>query len=718
MGFYRFQLRLWVVGLIGFGWLLSGGPAVAESMAGENTAVEAETVVSSRSGHDCFDLATEQPEPLGEFRQAVMETAAVTARAADTVEERAGTLAELSEAYACLGQVELADAIAQETLPFIEQIEAAAVKGDLLVTLAAAYGEHIGDTARMDELLVDAIALAEMLSQDSSRQSSLVGDIVRLYSRAGEYRKIREVVDIVDDEFTRSQLIHSGLFFIQESVSTEELQEILAIFPELESLLSSTSPDDDDFTPWQSWQYQLHEFVRALHQADDLASVDALIAAQVVKIEALPEQGNQVMAYIQLSEYLSASDYTARAISLLEAAAEKMMTSDAVSVSAEVEAYALGLSLNSRLSIAFAQAGDFDRSFAFLQEMEAVDQLFSKLWSLSQVTQLLPSDERLQAQLVGLIADTEQTVRVSDNPRQFLLQVAVVYFQANEVENARTLAREVLETYGEEARTDSDFLDYLTGVLFAVGSYEDGLALLDLAADSASFRYLPAQLLREEQLEVAWAVVEKMTSPLDQMLAIRNMAEVYQVWEQPDAAFDLSVRVLDIAQSDAFDEAAYFEALYGDYLESFSEERREEQRNALLRSAYISLFSEAIYLQDSPENQRRLIQLVEDEPLRMDLLLTFFPEDINAEDTNVSEASLSDSAGDSVVQDDSYWSSVATDAAREAQFAEAIDAIALIESPVQQSRTLLTIATCHAYSTTGLDVATAATLAQIQQRYE
>ena len=117
-----------------------------------------------------------------------MDTAAETASAADTGEERAGTLAELSEAYACLGQVELADAIAQETLPFIEQIEAAAVKGDLLVTLAAAYGEHIGDTARMDELLVDAIALAEMLSQDSSRQSSLVGDIVRLYSRAGDYR--------------------------------------------------------------------------------------------------------------------------------------------------------------------------------------------------------------------------------------------------------------------------------------------------------------------------------------------------------------------------------------------------------------------------------------------------------------------------------------------------------------------------------------------------
>lgn len=712
MGFYRFRLKLWVAGLVGFGYLFYAGPAIAESTMGENATVEAESVASPRSGHDCFDLATEQPEPLGEFRRAVMETVAVTARAAESVEEKADALAELSEAYACLGQVELADAIAQETLPLTEQIEEASTKGDVLVTLASAYGGNLADAAQMDALLLEATSIAGMLSEGSIEQHELLTDIVRVYSHAGEYQSIREMVDLVNDESVRSQLIRSALFFIEDTVSEDEWSEVLELFPELEPS-SSLSSSAYDLTPWQSWQYQLHEFVQALRQANSSESVDALIAEQVVKIEAFPEQGNQVMAYIQLSEYFSFNDYTARAISLLEVAAEKAMASDSIAVSAEVEAYSLGLSLNSLLSISFAQAGEFDRSLAFLQEMDAVDQLFSRLWSLSQVTQMSLSDETIQARLVALIADTEQTARVSENPRQFLLQVAFIYYQANEAEDARELAHEVLENYGEEARTDSEFLDYLTGVLFAVGSYEDGLALLDLAADRSSFRYLPAQLLREDELDVAWKVFEKITSPLDQMLAIRNMAEVYQEWKQADAAFDLSIRVLDIAQSDTFNEAEYFDALYGDYLASFPEEQRDEQRNALLRSAYVSLFSEVIYLQESPENQRRLIQYVEDEQLRMDLFLTFFPED-----TTVGEASLSDSAVDSVVQDDSYWSSVAKDAAREDQFAETIDAIALIESPAQQSRTLLTIATCHAYSTTTLDAATAATLVQIQQRYE
>ena len=204
MGFHRLQLKLWILGLVGFGWLWAGLPAVADSTGIEAVAMDPEVVASPavaslRSGHDCYNLAIEEPEPLGEFRQAALETAAVAARAIDTVEEKADALASLSEAYACLGQVDLADAIAQETLPLIEEIEDVSVQGSLLVTLARMYGENLGDLERMAELLPDVIASAEGAPQDSVEQRALINNIVQLYSSLGEYEEVRAVIDIVDD---------------------------------------------------------------------------------------------------------------------------------------------------------------------------------------------------------------------------------------------------------------------------------------------------------------------------------------------------------------------------------------------------------------------------------------------------------------------------------------------------------------------------------------
>ncbi|MEO1633939.1 MAG: hypothetical protein AAFS04_02525, partial [Cyanobacteria bacterium J06631_9] len=121
--------------------------------------------------------------------------------------------------------------------------------------------------------------------------------------------------------------------------------------------------------------------------------------------------------------------------------------------------------------------------------------------------------------------------------------------------------------------------------------------------------------------------------------------------------------------------------------------------------------SNIIYLQERPDDQRRLIEQITDARLRENMTAALFGTGI----TDNIQTETAETATE-VVQDDDYWRSEALAAAREDRFMEAIDAIAQIESSAQQSRTLLTIATCYAYSTTPLEAATGETLTQIQQR--
>ncbi|MEO1622691.1 MAG: hypothetical protein AAFU53_16865, partial [Cyanobacteria bacterium J06632_3] len=162
--------------------------------------------------------------------------------------------------------------------------------------------------------------------------------------------------------------------------------------------------------------------------------------------------------------------------------------------------------------------------------------------------------------------------------------------------------------------------------------------------------------------------------------------------------------------------ADYLDDAYRNYDPSYLESFSEEQRNSLMREVYISSVTSIIRVQEIAGDRRRLIQKIEDEDLRAVIYDNFFSEE-NSEDLTLPS---SDEGGndEQAVQDDSYWSSVASSAAREARFVEAMDAIAMMESPAQQSHSLRNIATCHAYSTTVLDADTAAGLSQIRQRYQ
>lgn len=709
MGFYRFQLKLWVLGLVGLSWVCMGMPAIAQSAIEELNKRESETVVSHRNGYDCFDLATEQLEPLGEFRQAVMETATITARAADTIEEQSGLLIELSESYGCLAQVEIANTIAQEALSLIEDITDTALRGRLLTKLANIYGKTFGDTAQMNVLLADAIALSETIDEDYDR-ISLIGKIISTYLYAGEYQKARDFVDRIEEADLHFWVIQSYLLEVSFRVSEEEWAEIIEIFPELVSPQYSIASQAEilEDQPLLSWQIQLAGIAATLQQTEDLETINALIAEQRLLIEDLPELGMQSQAYLYLSFFLSNNDNKEQALSLLETALERESISE-IEAAGYDDFFEGFTPVAGQFSLAFAFAGDYERSIMFLQQLDEIDQLLLiEYLAFEETDSYMPLlNEAFRAQLISVVQRLEQTARERSSPQEQLLDIAFTYTQLQDEENARRLANEILTNYRQEDIGDDDFLIDLAILLFSAESYDSGLALLDQIEDTALFSHIPSGLIYQDRLDLAWIVFEKIASPFEQLYALTEIAITAQDLVQLELSFEIAIRALDIAQADSFDREDYFTYSYGDYGQDSIASLNDEQYHRAVQDYYESLFLDVIYWQESPENQRRIIEAIEDETIQRTMYAEFFPEEVNASEIFTEEE---------IVQDDGYWNRTAREAAREERFVDAIDAIAQIESPAQQSRTLLTIATCHAYSATPLETATGETLTQIQQR--
>ena len=709
MGFHRLQLKLWILGLVGFGWLWAGLPAVADSTGIEAVTMDPEVVASPavaslRSGHDCYNLAIEEPEPLGEFRQAALETAAVAARAIDTVEEKADALASLSEAYACLGQVDLADAIAQETLPLIEEIEDVSVQGSLLVTLARMYGENLGDLERMAELLPDVIASAEGAPQDSVEQRALINNIVQLYSSLGEYEEVRAVIDIVDDLSTREELIWSNLWFLQTELSDDEKMHLFEVFPELEVSPSADSllPGDVELSPLQNWLLQFPRQI-SIYQGEEQ---DDFFDAQISEIESFPDIFAQAYGYTTLGSYLWHLGYQEQAIFSLETAVQKV---DELQQQAEmpdnVSVLTGAASLEGFLGATLIQVGDFDRGLSMIREIDSSspESLANRVSFFVEAARMLSFETKRETEVDALMMEAEQTARSAEDPDQYLnlSDIAFAHVELGNVEAARRLVNELLEKLksGEFVSAESYVRSGVVYMLFAVGSYEEGMDVLSFVDEPEVFSDIASLLIEQGEDDLAWQVYERVTSPVQQIQALVYMAQTYQDLGQLEIAMNLAIQAIERFNSADFTQLDYFN--YG-YMSSA--DISEDEVVELVESVRRGVLDGILYLPNSDAEMQVLIQLIEDDAIRNYYLGLYFPPEAENE---------------SVLPTNDYdLRSLAGAAAREEQFQEAVAAVAMMDSPAQQSHSLRNIATCYAYSTTVLDADTAAGLAQIRQRYQ
>ena len=195
-----------------------------------------------------------------------------------------------------------------------------------------------------------------------------------------------------------------------------------------------------------------------------------------------------------------------------------------------------------------------------------------------------------------------------------------------------------------------------------------------------------AQLVAQRQDDIAWKVFDTITSPAIQAYTLVAAAQEYQYLGDSQASFALAVRAMRLAQSDDFSEDEYFVPLaaqyreFGDYdLEKVIAEGRER------------IIYEALYVADTPEQLQSLIERVENESLRADLVSQFLPADAPPNEAEASVATAMSLRG------------FASSMAREGRFQEALEAVADIESPHVQAEALINIAQCHANGSSVLD---------------
>lgn len=689
----HFQLNLWAFSILGLSCLEAKSPAFAHQPSAAystNSELTESPAVPVRNNHTCIDLSVEQPEPLGDFREAVLKTATVAARQPDFLSESGRGLMRLSQTYACLGQTDTYKSLVTESLTTVDKIEDVDDQFYLIMDILAIYSGMLSEEQR-HELSEKAIALTVMSPTYPQSQFDRFTQIAEYHLRDEEYEKALNVVDLVENTENRANIIRS-IFTLYQPDSPEEQAIIEQFFPEVEF----TAPNQEYVKafhqiPLVKWinQFNHTAAVQFDQQPED---INEFIADQVSAIEQLPDTFSQTYSYVVLGQFLARAGSAERALPLLEIANEKDKSLKDTAVSADVKDYFGGLNLNSTIGTAFALAGSAERGLAIILDAYHLSESREQISTLLITAQHLIYQEQ-RASIPMFLEAAEQVARSLEEPEDYFISIAITYSEMDDLENTRRLAQKVLTTVESKAS-----FGYIPGalayLLVTVDRPEAILEIAPLVEDQGVLSEVVVQLVRENKENVAWEIFELITSPMEKISALVSISKEHQEADNLDTAFDLAVRAMTIAQSDKLAEDKSFQELSEITTRAY---RLEANSNELMTVMYENLFTEIVYLAQDLEQTQQLVQLIQDDSIRLSLSDRFLRLDSETGDDALSTA--------------------ARRAAREGQFQEAIAAIARMESPYEQSQTLLNIGTYHVDSTTILDVGTRQLLEKIQQQY-
>ncbi|MBE9060732.1 lipopolysaccharide assembly protein LapB [cf. Phormidesmis sp. LEGE 11477] len=667
------------------------GVAKAQTTSAETTS--AETAQSPRSGHQCYDLATEQPEPLGEFRTRLLDTAAVAARRADTPGEKAAALVDVSRSYACLGQRELAAALAEESLPIVEDLADVGEKGRLLGAIANIYGERLNDLERANDILLQVIELTKTTAEDSALHHQLSQQIVRTYAVTGQYANIRRYIDSIETISSRENALRLAEYTLMNSEADSDLIEEL--FPEF---LLEEEHFEHSVRPIYSHLFSLSGRGEDGSAPLQQSAIDDLIEQEIQTIELEQNDFHRIYSYTNLADSLHRAGYSERAVSVLEKAIESLedLQNSEESSNSDSSMY-LGsqeLLLYSSIVGTFFRMGEADRGLALIEQIED-----SPEGSMKKISILFPlifsfGESVLPAQASSLIAELEQTIRASnqtaDETATHLVLIANAYGQIGEVENVRRITRELLTS-------DVDRLEALTSsgsvilLLSTIGDYEDAIALASSIDDDDVYSALAINLATQSQEDLAQRVFSDITSPVQQIQTLTLMAEEYHRLEHSDIAFDLFVQALSIAETAELESGE----AYLDYYEN-----SESWRRGLIR--------DIVYSADRLGFSERVQPLIENDSIRINFGLDSTDlETVLAKEGDILALPL----------EDSVLRSIASQAAQEQMFSLAIEAVAAMSSAYEQVKILTTITDCYVTSETTADAETIRLLEALADSY-
>ncbi|MEO0770027.1 MAG: hypothetical protein AAFY72_11455 [Cyanobacteria bacterium J06649_4] len=712
----QIQLKLVVAGCLGLGflWPMKGAMAqplsqkLAQSIPSETTAES----VEATSHHRC---ATNTSAHQDSLRLALLETAAATARAAESISESSLALVRIGESYVCFGQPESAKVLIEEALTLSEQLEDPNELGSLLLVVEAAYREQLNDSSRTTELLSDAMDLAAAAPKENYVRYELVSRLATRYVQLGEYEKVRDAVALVTDASLKESLIYSLFFWEYETLSETDKRTVEELFPTVLALLAEHSEyRNESSDPLTILLSDMRFASFGLESAEDSDAVpvdvvDEFILGQQNEIETLDSSGARGYAYLSLAERVAEFGYGNRVIDLLDLALAEAQSEEALLEDSDaLHLYVSTQELLHRIVFEYMFAGAVETGLSLLNDIEDLNDQEAAYYSLAQT--LTYEEEPFEGSGDALRV-AESVLRNADNRLNlYMTTLASAYVNIGDIASADRLTQELLVSVAESSDEDLDLsLVSLVYVLMETERYEDAIALAHRMADALPvlgaqvLAELPASLLEEGEEALSLHTIEMIDSPYVKAIALSQVSEAYGLLEQPDRAFDAAAQALTIAQSAEFSEDPIIAEILAQYGENpiFSGTQIEGEK--LFRD---HLFQLIFFSFSGPSED--LLALVEDESIRTMLIEEVLP--YYGESDGVSEHSEQAYEAAYELRQTAY------DAAKEDRFAEAIEAISALTTPLERSRVLLTIAKCYVGSDDVIDDETQRLLQQMQQQ--
>jgi len=631
--------------------LLLNRPAIAQVI--EAAVTEDAVTEVSNSGHGCNETTTiEQPSPIGELKQALLETAVTLSKKNSSTSDQVVFLLDLGQYYACLGHSTKALALTEDALELANSVE------------------------------------------ESSTQMNLLSQVVHQYGRWENYEKIREIVDNTESEQIANSLIRSSVYWLHNLASEENRAQLNALFPELTDIFTDTFSEEDSLTSViikdptnvpeisevEAWSYEVNEVFYALSNDEPTEAIAAFISEQIATIETFPDLYSQSYGYVTLGMYMVELGDREQATLLIETAVQKFNAFDGESKPDVLNAIFGDYPFELLLSSALIQIEDYENAIALVRGIEDSDMDAVQIFSFLTTAETLIDVEQFDL-AAEIVESAEEIARTSDvaDIEGTLGEIAILYLESGRVEQSQKIIQEMLATANRQPTFDTYTL----------------------------FPEVVGTLIYAGRADIAEEIVQEITSPILKIAVLTEMAAnyYYDINDDFDSdrsanqkAFTLLTRALAIAEGeDVASDAAH--SIFAKYGLTAVETALAEMTEPELRYTLISNIVEAAI---ANEQQQDLIALIQDETLRervtQEQYLAFAiaqPYEPTADDRRRTEA---------------------IDAAKEKDFPQAMLIISQMEESAAQIQTLMTIAKCYVSSEATLDEATNLVLERMQQQ--
>ncbi|MEL6469969.1 MAG: hypothetical protein AAFQ74_09590 [Cyanobacteria bacterium J06623_4] len=653
--------------------------------------------------HPCYQYDSEYAVAINVFSGELIDAAKdIAAQRIEDPAEQADIFRRLGLFYACVGWESATDFL-EQALATAHTVESPETRGNLLVGIADVYSWALTgpswalhESATRDTILLEAIALAESLPNDSEIKSRIFQNAALQYARTEQLEQARAVINKLPNSTDR-QSAHRML---------NQYISIFDLGPDSAALSEQTTPLDSEINA-DAIAVELLPFYymllleRAEHSGEPISvsreALDTVTEEYVQSVPLLANPHERGHGYASLGKVFSLVEPN-RAIAFLDQAVQALQLAKDTPVPATLpEDYSLRDSLLS-IAASFLRIGDAEKALAVISEVEAQnaedsqDIASQKIFILMNVGRLF--FERSQSsQAHTVLQDVEHQLSLNDDAsiqNQQRLRLATIYAESGNLEAAEHTVNRIRQN-SEAAPFLFDELQSgdFTELLLKIGSYEEALAYARDTNNAGLLTYLPAKLLAAQQNQLALQALNAIESPDQQVQAQARVAAVYATQALPELAIEMMDSALAIAQTGdlssliAIEEASLRNPYNSQaYTEAEIQERLAEclasQRTTLVEQA-ITVFSETA----NDDTLRKVIQQVDNEKLRTDLALNFLSLDTAMlEIDSISEPALADE----------YALLLIAKATEAGLFDQAVDIATKIQSDYAQATALLNIA--------------------------